>query len=160
MCICWWIFSIVQQWIRTVCLMLYLSCWRVRMLYCRPVCEEFKYSVMWSVLKAPLNSPTPSSECSISCVRFAPSCWQHSDNKLLHRCRPLANNVEYIDRRQAWSYSGMIPEVPFPVGDPGPHLVMVCWAPWSPQAKWHLDRFSRFAALISVCSTNWHTEHR
>ena len=37
-----------------------------------------------------------------------------------HRCCPLANNVENIDRRRIWTCLSVTPKVPFSVGDPGP----------------------------------------
>ena len=36
------------------------------------------------------------------------------------------------------------PNVPIPVGDPDPHLIMVSWAHTSPCPKWHLDWFNHF----------------
>ena len=76
------------------------------------------------------------------------SCCSNGSERL-HRCCPLANNVEYaknIDCGQIWVCQSMFPKSSLSRGGPGvPKEYLVPWTSSSPHPNRHVDWFSSFS---------------
>ena len=99
--------------------------------------------------------------CAKTRLLFRNKLLQQTGGQNPHRCSPLANKVENIDR----GHVGVCPILYqekhfFLMGDPGSHPRYVSVVPTSPYPKWHVDRFVRFGtAHARRQQTETQTDH-